>query len=537
MSLAHGASAHTSPVSRAGRREWIGLAVLMLPTLLIALDMTVLHLAIPSISEDLQPTSVQLLWITDIYGFLIAGSLITMGTLGDRIGRRRLLMIGAVAFSAASILAAASTSAEMLIFSRALLGIAGATLMPSTMSLIRNMFLDSRQRTAAIGVWVSGFSLGGAIGPLVGGFLLEHFSWGSVFLIAVPIMAVLFVGCLLVLPEYKDPNPGRFDLLSAGMSIIAVLALIFGVKQLAESGFSFIAVAALLIGFAAGYLFIHRQRNLAEPLIDLRLFQIPQFNASLVTYFTGIFFAIGLGLFTAQYLQLVLGLSPMQAGIWSLPGAVISVIASNVAPRLVRRIRTSFVVAAGLISAAVGLLVMAQVGIDSLGLLVGGNMLLSLGFGLAFTLTIDLVVATAPPERAGVASAIAETGAELGGALGIAILGTIGMMIYSQQLAVAMPAGLSPEVAFAAEETLGGAVVIAQSLLVHVGSELLNTANLAFVHGLQVNALLGSLAFIGLAVLSLTVLRHIRPDTTPENELELAYHAAVQPCAESFVGD
>jgi len=509
----------------------------MLPTLLIALDMTVLHLAIPSISEDLQPTSVQLLWITDIYGFLIAGSLITMGTLGDRIGRRRLLMIGAGAFSAASILAASSTTAEMLIFSRALLGIAGATLMPSTMSLIRNMFLDSRQRTAAVGVWVSGFSAGSAIGPLVGGFLLEHFSWGSVFLIAVPIMITLIIGALLVLPEYKDPNPGRFDLFSAGLSIVALLSIIFSVKQVAELGLNLTGGGALLLGLLSGYLFIQRQRALADPLIDLRLFQIPQFNASLVTYFTGIFFAIGLGLFTAQYLQLVLGLSPMQAGIWSIPGAAISVVASNVAPRLVRRIRTSYVVATGLLSAAAGLAVMSMVGVDSLGLIVGGNLFLSLGFGLAFTITIDLVVATAPPERAGAASAIAETGAELGGALGIAILGTVGMLIYSQQLAATMPAGLSVEAMIAAEETLGGAVVIANQLPSDVSSSLLNAANLAFVHGLQVNALLGALAFVGLAVLALTVLRHIRPDTTPENELEMIYHSTVQPPPEPFSGD
>ena len=176
---------------RAGRREWIGLAVLMLPTLLIAMDLTVLHLAVPSLSADLQPTSSQLLWITDIYGFMIAGSLITMGTLGDRIGRRKLLLSGAAAFGLASVLAAFSTSAGMLIAARALLGIAGATLMPSTMSLIRNMFLDPRQRTAAIGVWVSGFSVGSAIGPLIGGLLLENFSWGSVFLLGVPVMAMV----------------------------------------------------------------------------------------------------------------------------------------------------------------------------------------------------------------------------------------------------------------------------------------------------------------------------------------------------------
>lgn len=539
MTNLQGVSSKTSASPRAGLREWIGLAVLMLPTILIAMDLTVLHLAIPSISEDLQPTSTQLLWITDIYGFMIAGSLITMGTLGDRIGRRRLLMIGAAAFGATSILAASSTSAGMLIFSRALLGIAGATLMPSTMSLIRNMFPDSRQRTAAIGVWVSGFSAGSAIGPLVGGFLLEHFSWGSVFLIAVPIMVLLVVGGLLVLPEYKDPKPGRFDLIGAVMSIVAVLSIIFGVKQLAEIGLDFLALGAITLGLIVGYLFIRRQRLLPDPLIDLKLFRVPAFSASLMTYGVGIFVAFGVGLFTAQYLQLVLGLSPMEAGIWSLPGAVISIIASNTAPRLARRIRTAYIVAAGLISAAVGLAIIAQAGIDSLGLVVGGNLLISLGFGFAFTLTIDMVVATAPPERAGAASAIAETAAELGGALGIAVLGTIGMLIYSHQLAATMPPGISAEAAVAAEATLGGAVIVAAGLPADAGATLMNSASYAFVHGLQLVAFVGMIAFAGLTALTLTILRHIRPETAHEDELEMGYEtvASISPHPELIVGD
>jgi len=496
---------------RAGRREWIGLAVLMLPTLLIAMDMTVLHLAVPQLTEELQPSSTQLLWITDIYGFMIAGTLITMGTLGDRIGRRKLLLAGAGAFGVASIIAAFSTSAGMLIAARALLGIAGATLMPSTMSLIRNMFLDPKQRTAAIGIWVSGFSAGSAIGPLVGGFLLEHFAWGSVFLIAVPVMVLLLVAGPLLLPEYKDPKPGRFDLPSAGLSLAAVLLVIYGLKQIAEIGFAWLPLLTIVIGLSAGVIFVRRQQTLADPLIDLRLFRVPEFSAALATYTLGIFTSFGTFFFIAQYLQLVLGLSPLQAGLWSVPGAIAFVIGSNLAPRIVQRVRPAYVVAGGLALAAFGFFLVTQIGADSLMLVVVGNTLMSLGFGFTFSLTVDLVVSAAPPERAGAASAIAETGAELGGALGLAILGSLGLAIYRGAVAGALPAGISPEIAEMAEETLGGAVSAAAQLPSDVGAALLNVAREAFVVGLRINATIGVIGFLALVVIILVMLRDVKP--------------------------
>ncbi len=263
---------------RAGRREWIGLAVIALPCLLYSMDLTVLNLAVPQISADLKPSSSQLLWMVDIYGFLVAGSLITMGTLGDRIGRRRLLMIGAAAFGAASVLAAFSRSAEMLIATRALLGVAGATLAPSTLSLIRNMFLDPAQRTFAIGVWVTSYSVGGAIGPLLGGIVLEYFWWGSVFLLGVPVMVLLLAVGPMLLPEFRDPKAGRLDLLSAAESLAAVLLVIYGLKKLAENGPSWLPVVSIAAGAGIGALFVRRQRTLASPLIDLNLFRVPAFN-------------------------------------------------------------------------------------------------------------------------------------------------------------------------------------------------------------------------------------------------------------------
>ncbi|MFN8440785.1 MAG: MFS transporter [Caldilineaceae bacterium] len=503
---------------KAGRREWIGLAVLMLPTLLIAMDLTVLHLAVPSLSADLQPSSAQLLWITDIYGFMIAGSLITMGTLGDRIGRRRLLMLGAAAFGVASIMAAFAPSAGLLIAARGLLGVAGATLMPSTMSLIRNMFHDPRQRTAAIGIWVSGFSAGSAVGPLLGGILLEHFWWGSVFLLGVPVMLLLLIVGPLLLPEYRDPNPGKFDLLSAVMSLAAVLLAIYGIKQVAAHGVNWQAVLFVSTGLALGVAFVQRQRRLIDPLLDLRLFRIPEFSASLATYTIGIFAAFGSFFFVAQYLQLVLGLSPLHAGLWSVPGAITFIIGSNLAPRVVQRTRPAIVVAGGLAVAAVGLGLLSLADVNSLIYIVGGNTLMSLGFGFTFTLTMDMVVSAAPAERAGAASAMGETGAELGGALGLAVLGSLGIAIYRSQIAATMPEGISSTMAAAAQETLGAAVLVAKQLPDQLDTALLAATRAAFVHGLQVTSLIGAVIMLGLAVLVLILLRQV--EIASESTLE-----------------
>jgi DHA2 family multidrug resistance protein-like MFS transporter len=492
---------------RATRREWLGLAVLLLPTLLIVMDLTVLHLAVPHLSAALQPSSAQLLWIVDIYGFLIAGSLITMGTLGDRIGRRRLLLIGAAAFGVASILAAFSPTAELLILSRALLGIAGATLMPSTLALISTMFRDPQQRSVAIGIWISGFSAGSAIGPLVGGALLEFFWWGSVFLLGVPVMLLLLAVGPRLLPEAHDPQAGRLDLVSAGLSLAAVLLVIYGVKHSAQDGFDAIGVLTIVAGLALGVVFVRRQQTLADPLVDLKLFRLPAFSAALTMYTLGVFVSFGAFLFIAQYLQLVAGLSPVQAGLWSVPGALASIVGSNVAPILVRRIRPAYVAAGGLALAALGFAMLTQVGISSLLLVAIGWVLISLGFGITFTVSTDLVVGSAPPARAGAASALTETGAELGGALGIAVLGTLGLSIYRARLAATLPEGVPAETAAAAEETLGNVVAQSSQLPPETAEALLLAARLAFTEGLQLLSLIAAVVMAGLVVLAALMLR------------------------------
>jgi DHA2 family multidrug resistance protein-like MFS transporter len=511
---------------RAGRREWIGLSVLALACLLYVMDLTVLHLAVPSISRDLKPSSAQLLWIIDIYGFMVAGFLVTMGTLGDRIGRRKLLLIGAAAFGAVSVLAAFSTSPEMLILSRALLGIAGATLAPSTLSLIFSMFKDPRQRGVAIAVWISAFSAGSAVGPVLGGIMLEHFWWGSVFLLALPVMALLLVLGPIVLPEYRDPDAGRLDILSAILSLVAVLAVIFGLKQIAQDGIGLVPALSIVGGIVVGGAFVRRQFALPDPMIDLRLFRNRAFSASLAVNFLTIFVAVGYFLFVAQYLQLVIGLSPLHAGLWSVPSAVAFIVGSQLAPRIVRRVRAAYVMGVGLAVAAVGLGVLTQVGgSDGLAVIVIGSVVISLGLAPVMSLTTELIVGSAPPERAGAASGISETAVELGGALGISILGSIGIALYRTDIAKALPAGIPADAAAVARDTLGGAVGVAGQLPGQLGAVLLETARDAFVHGMQVAATISAGVAVAVAILAVVMLRNVGSGAEREAAADAAAEA------------
>lgn len=492
----------------AGRRAWAGLAVLALPTLLVTMDLSVLFLAVPKLTRDLHPSSFELLWITDIYGFLIAASLITMGTIGDRIGRRRLLMIGSAAFGLASALAAFSTSPAMLIAARALLGIAGGTLAPSSLALIRNLFADPGERQSAIAIWISCFAAGAAIGPLLGGLLLQNFWWGSVFLPNVPVMALLLVSAPSLLPESRDPNPGTLDLVSAAISLTAVLAVVYGLTSIAERGPGVLSVVLALAGLAAGAVFVRRQRRLSYPLVDVALFRSPMFSGAFVALLVSVFIIGGTDLFISQYIQLVHGVEPLVTGLWLLPGVISLIVGSMLAPALVRFVRPGVAIVAGLGVSAAGLLILAELSTgSSLVLVASGATLLGLGIGPIGALGTDILVGAAPPERAGAASAVSETATELGGALGIALLGAVGTAVYRSMLADDLPAGVGPATAGASRNTLGAAVQASGGLHAGLGQQLLHAARAAFTDGFTAAATAATAITIIAAILAAITLR------------------------------
>lgn len=496
-------------LSKATRKEWIGLVVIALPCLLYSMDLTVLNLAIPTISEELKPSGTELLWIIDIYGFMVAGMLITMGTLGDRIGRRKLLLIGAAAFGAASLFAAFARSAEMLILSRAVLGIAGATVAPSTLSLIRNMFHDEKQRTFAIGMWITAYSVGGAIGPLVGGLLLQYFHWGSVFLANVPVMLLLLLVGPKYLPEFTNPNADKLDLLSAALSIASVLSIILGFKLTAEHGVHLTALAFAAAGLLLGWLFIRRQKILKDPLIDLNLFKgSSSFTLLLCMNTLSVFTTFGCYIFISQYLQLVLGLSPLVAGLWTLPWSVGFIVGSMLTPKLTVRFKKTTIMAYGLFLAAAGFVVLSRVGDLSIVAVVGSSILFSFGLAPLFTLITDMILSAVTPERAGSAGALSETSSELGGALGIAVLGSIGTAIYRLHMEAALPSGLNVEDTETAISTIGGAIATAANQPESIAIPLTQAAHASFIDSMEIMAIISAVLCVLLAATELYAFRN-----------------------------
>lgn len=471
------------PGTRAGAKEWWALAVLTLAVVILAVDGTVLALAVPALVADLGATTTQILWIGDIYSFMLAGLLITMGNIADRIGRKRLLLIGSAGFGIASAVAAFSTSPEMLIAARALLGISGATLMPSTLSLVRAMFEDPVQRTRAIAVWSVGAVGGAAAGPLVGGALLEHYHWGVVFLINIPVVLLVILAGFFLIPESRNPARPAVDVLSSALSILAIIPLVYAIKRVMGYGLDVSIVVGATVGLIAGILFIRRQRRLDTPLIDVHLFRIPAFAGAVAAITLTIFAFSGLLFFFSQYLQLVRGFGPFLAGVAELPMTVASMLVVLLVGVMIGRLGRGRSIAAGLAVAAVGLIVLAVAeGLDGYVWLGVALALVGLGVGIASTLGTDAVVSAVPKSRAGAAASVSETGYELGVALGIAVLGSLQVAIYRSSLH--LPADLDAGMAATVRDSLAGAHrVLDAANPVHAA--VLQQAQHAFTAGMQ----------------------------------------------------
>ncbi|MUL84210.1 MULTISPECIES: efflux MFS transporter LfrA [unclassified Mycolicibacterium] len=480
-----------SPSVSTPKRAWVALAVLMLPVLLIAIDNTVLAFALPAIAEDFRPAASTQLWIVDVYSLVLAALLVAMGGFGDRIGRRRLLLIGATGFAVVSVAAAFAPSAQYLVIARAALGVFGAMLMPSTLSLIRNIFADASARRLAIAIWASCFTAGSTLGPIVGGALLQHFHWGSVFLVAVPILLPLLLLGPRLVPESRDPNPGPLDLISVVLSFTAMLPFVWAIKTAAHDGLSILVALAFLAGIGSAVLFVRRQKRSATPMLDIGLFSYGPFSSSILANFLSIVGLIGFFFFVSQHLQLVLGLSPLAAGLVTLPGAVVSMIAGIGVVQLAKRFAPQTLMVAGLVLVAAGYILILLFRHDlSVVAVIVSFVVLELGVGISQTVSNDTIVASVPAEKAGAASAVSETAYELGAVIGTATLGTIFSAFYRSN--IALPAGLSATQAADAAESIGGATAVATDLPAATAERLLESARTAFDSGIAPTAIIAA---------------------------------------------
>ncbi|MHC3000762.1 MFS transporter [Gordonia sp. GN26] len=483
------------------RSPWFALIALCLPMLIVSMDVSVLFFAVPYIAADLGPTPEQQLWIFDVYGFVLAGLLLTMGSVADRVGHRRLLMIGAAGFGVASLVAAFASSAEMLIGARALLAVAGATLMPSTLAMIRHVFVDAGQRAKAIAAWNAVLAGGVAVGPVISGLLLEHFWWGSVFLINVPIMAALLVAAPLLLPGDTATPSRRIDVLSAALALAAVLPAVASIKNLAADGVTPGRLAVLGAGVLAGVLFVLRQRRIDEPMVDVGLLAERRFGGSMWMNLICMFALLGNAILMTQYLQSVLGYSPLRAALWSLLPSVAVAAVAPAAAVFAQRVGRQAVIVAGLVTGAVGFVVLATcTGTDSILPIMVGASVLAAGIVATTSMIADYVVGIAPAERAGATSGLLETSSEFGGALGIAILGSVVNAVFR----TSFPSGLAEG---EASRSLAGAVATVRHLPGDQGAAVLDAARHAFVDGLVVAAWTGAGVLVVSAALAVWMLR------------------------------
>jgi EmrB/QacA subfamily drug resistance transporter len=482
------------------RRWWI-LGVLILSLFTATLDNTILNVALPTLARDLSATTSQLQWMVDSYILVFAGLLLVAGALSDRYGRRLFLLIGLVLFGAGSIISAFVTTADQLILARAFMGLGAALTMPATLSIIANVF-DDAERPRAIAAWSAVSGLGIVVGPILGGWLLEHFAWNSIFLVNVPVVVASVVAVLAVVPESRAVRAPRLDPIGAVLSVAALVALVYGIIEVPSHGWTDPAIAGSL-GAAAVLLgaFLWWERRIPEPMLDLRLFRNPRFSAASLSVTLVMFSLSGVLFFLTQYLQGVLGLGALDTGIRFIPLALGIVASAPVSAVLTRRLGAKIATAFGLLVVAGSLALLATVTVSSGDLLIGAVLAIGgFGVGVAITPATDAIMGALPKEQAGVGSAVNDTTREVGGAIGIAVLGSAFSAVYSAHMsdvAAALP-GVAGAVA---RDSIGGALAVAEQIGGAAGAAISTAARSAFVDGMATASLIGvGFALAGVAV-------------------------------------
>ncbi len=481
-------------------RRWSILGVLCLSLLIVIIGNTSLNVALPTLARELDASTSSLQWMVDSYALIFAGMLFTAGTLGDRFGRKGALQFGLVLFLAGALFASMSDTSGQVIAARAIMGLAAAFVMPSTLSILTNVF-PAHERTQAIAIWAGVSGAGAAIGPIASGWLLEHFWWGSVFLVNLPVIGIALVSGAMLVPRSKDPGDHPIDVPGAALSIVALSSLVYGIIEGPHNGWTSTAtLGAFALSAVAIAMFVWRESSTIHPMLDLKLFRDRRFSVASGGMIMTFFAMFGTFFLMAQYLQLVLGYSPLESGLLQLPVAFIIMGVAPQVPRFVRRYGSAVVVPVGLTSVATGLALLTRLQVDSsLANFFVAMVPLATGMAISMTPLTSLIMSSVPLGRAGVGSAMNDTTRELGGALGVAVLGSIVTSQYASGISSDI-AGLPEQVRGAAESGLTGALQVGAQIGGDQGAALIGAARQAFVDGLGTAALVGSLVVLSAAI-------------------------------------
>ena len=482
--------------SRVHRLRWWTLAVLCLSLLMVVVDNTIVNVALPTLSIELDASTTELQWIVDAYTLVFAALLLAFGHFGDRFGRKLALQLGLVVFAATSLLAALSTTSAQLIGARALMGIGAAFVFPATLAILVSVFTDRRERAAAIGIWSACTGLAVALGPVTGGYLLEHFEWGAIFLVNLPLAAIAIIAGWFLVPTSRDPNAGRMDHLGLVLSAAGVGLVVWSIIEAPHLGWTAPAVMVggmVGVGLLAG--FVAWERRIVHPLLDVRLFRNARFSAASISVAAAFFALFGFIFLITQYLQLVQGYSPLEAGIRTLPFAIATGVTSPLAIVAMHRWGTKAVVAVGLAVMSLGFLLASFVDVDTpyTGLTLISMVTMAIGLGLTTGPATESIMGALPADKAGVGSAVNDTTRELGGTLGVAIVGSVFASAYGAAVADAVAGvGLPESVAAAAGESMAAGLTVAATLPADVAAQVVSAAQDAFIDGLSAGSLVAA---------------------------------------------